>query len=627
MHTRLLSAGGLLLAVIAFLAINVLANQTLTSWRLDVTDNRLYTLSQGSRNILDSLQEPTHLRFYFSNRQLAGYAPIQNYGVRIRDLLEEYQARSHGQIKLTVIDPEPFSEAEDQAVTFGIRQIPVSETGDMAYFGLAGTNTIDQELVIPFFQPDKEDSLEYELTKLIYQLAHPSKRVIGVMSGLPVFGAVDPARGGAAAWTFIPVLRDAFEVREVRTDVTFIDRDIDTLLVIHPNDLSEQTQYAIDQFMLRGGKAMVFVDPSAEAGLSVPDPLNPAVISESKSDLPKLLQAWGVKLVEGKIVGDIDAAMRVSYTGNRGPQEIEYLPWLHLEAKNLNQEDFITNQLRVVNVGSGGALQRIEGATTTVTPLLQTGPNSAFLDAEAVTIVRDPRGLLENFKPGGKEMLLAARISGKVRTAFPDGRPKTEEADKDDPDFLQESRQDINVIVVADTDLLSDRLWVRMQNYLGVQVPSPVADNAVFVINALDRLGGNDDLISLRSRGTSARPFKVVEQIRREAETQFRDEERALQQKLEETERKIAELQQQKGETGSAILSPQQKEAIEKFREEQVSTRKALRDVQHDLRKNIEGLGTALRIINIGLIPVILGVVAILVALYRVTRRPRPAAG
>ena len=192
MNTRLLSGGGLILALIAFLAINVLANQTLTSWRLDVTANKLFTLSQGTRNILNSLQEPVHLRYYFSNRLFAGYPQIQNYGVRVRDLLEEYQAKSGGRIKLTIIDPEPFSEAEDQAVAFGIRQLPITESGDMAYFGLVGTNTIDQEIAIPFFQPTREESLEYDLTKLVYNLAHPKKRVVGVISGLPVFGTPDP---------------------------------------------------------------------------------------------------------------------------------------------------------------------------------------------------------------------------------------------------------------------------------------------------------------------------------------------------------------------------------------------------------------------------------------------------
>lgn len=642
MNTRLLSGGGLLLALVAFLAVNIIGNQTLTSMRLDVTENRLFTLSQGTRNILDSLKEPINLRYYFSNKLLAGYPELQTYGVRVRDLLEEYASRSNGQIKLTVIDPEPFSEAEDQAVAFGIRQLPVSEVGDMAYFGLVGTNSVDQEIAIPFFDPSQEQALEYDLTKLVYNLAHPKKRVVGVISGLPIFGTPDPYGRPAQPWTVVPVLREAFDVRELRADLINVDKDIDTLVVIHPENLSEETQYAIDQFVLKGGKAMVFVDPSAENDSTMPDPANPTVLPEHKSDLPKLLQAWGLKLLEGKVAADADAAIRVSYTGNRGPQEIEYLPWLHLEERNLNREDFTTSQLKLINVGSGGVLQRLEGATTTITPLIETGGNSGLLDAEAVMIVRDPRGLLESFKPEGKPLMLAARVTGTVKSAFPGGKvekagpnPAGEPADggkaeKDTivkPNHVEESAQPVNVIVVADTDMLADSFWIRMQQSMGVRVPTPFADNGNFLVNAIDNLGGNSDLISLRSRGSSSRPFTVVEQIQKDAEAQFRNKERALQEKLQETEKKIAELQQQKDQSAGTLMSPQQKAEVEKFKAEMLNTRKQLRDVQHDLRKNIEGLGTKLRIVNIGLVPALLGAFAVVFALMRRARRARPATG
>ncbi|MFO1435283.1 MAG: Gldg family protein [Gammaproteobacteria bacterium] len=637
MNTRLISGGGLLLALIAFLAINILGNQTLTSMRLDVTDNKLFTLSQGTRNILDSLKEPIKLRYYFSNKMLAGYPELQTYGVRVRDLLEEYASRSHGMIQLSVIDPEPFSEAEDQAVAFGIRQLPVSETGDMAYFGLVGTNTIDQELAIPFFQANKEQALEYDLTKLVYNLAHPKKRVVGVLSGLPLFGTPDPYGRPTQPWSIISMLRDAFDVKEIRKDTVSIDKDIDTLLVVHPQNLSEETQYAIDQFVLKGGKAMVFVDPSAEADTSQPDPSNPSVIPEHKSDLPKLLNAWGVKLVDGKVAADQDAAIRVSYTGNRGPQEIEYLPWMHLEDATLNRDDFVTSQLKVINLGSSGVLQRLENATTTITPLLQTGLKSGMIDAEAVMIVRDPRGLLENFKPENKQLMLAARISGRVKSAFPGGalgkkddkagtaptppaKPSTPK-----PGHIDESAQPISVIVVADTDILADNFWLRMQDSLGMRVPTPFADNGNFVVNAVDNLGGNSDLISLRSRGSSARPFTVVEKIQKDAEAQFRDKERKLQDRLQEAEKKIAALQQQKDQNTSGIMSPQQQAEIEKFKNEMLDTRKQLRDVQHDLRKNIEGLGTTLRLVNIGLVPALLGLFAIFFAATRTLRRRQSA--
>lgn len=627
MNTRLVSTGGLLLAVALFIAVNIVSNQTLTAWRLDVTENRLFTLSQGTKNILDDLEEPIALRYYFSAKLFAGIPSLQTYGVRVRDLLEEYVAKSHGRLKLTVIDPEPFSEAEDQAVAYGIRQLPMTETGDMGYFGLVGTNTTDDEQAIAFFQPNREESLEYDLTKLVYNLAHPKKRVIGVLSGLPIFGGgMDPTTGGASGpWTIVTLLKEVYDVREVRREASSgIDKDIDTLLVVHPKDLPEPTQYAIDQFVLRGGKAMVFLDPLAEADAAAPDPGNPGLMPSHASSLPNLLKAWGLKLVEEKVVGDLDAAIRVSYTGNRGPQEIEYIPWMRLEERNLNRDDFVTNQLKQINMGSVGELQAAEGATTQITPLIKTGPQTATIEAESVLFVRDPRGLLEGFKPEGKERLLAVRVAGAVKSAFPNGRPPEKEGDAKDPDFLAESRGPVNLIVVADTDVLTDRFWVQVQNYLGVRVPTPVADNADFLINALDNLGGNDDLISLRSRGKSSRPFTVVQQIQRQAEAQFRDQERALQQKLEETEKKIRELQQQKDQGAATLLSPEQKQAIDKFRDEQVATRKALRAVQHDLRKNIESLGTQLRLINIGLIPLLMGVVAIAVALMRAARRSHP---
>lgn len=642
MNTRLLSGGGLLLALVAFLAVNIIGNQTLTSMRLDVTENKLFTLSQGTRNILDSLREPINLRYYFSTKLLAGYPDLQTYGVRVRDLLEEYAGRSGGKIELTVIDPEPFSEAEDQAVAFGIRQLPVSEVGDMAYFGLVGTNSVDQEIAIPFFDPSQEQALEYDLTKLVYNLAHPKKRVVGVISGLPIFGNPDPYGRPGQPWTVVPVLREAFDLRELRADLVSIDKDIDTLLVIHPQNLPEETQYAIDQFVLKGGKAMVFVDPSAENDSTAPDPANPTILPEHKSDLPKLLEAWGLKLIEGKVAADTDAAIRVSYTGNRGPQEIEYLPWLHLEEKNLNREDFTTSQLKLINVGSSGVLQRLESATTTITPLIETGSNSGLLDAEAVMIVRDPRGLLESFKSDGKPQMLAARVTGKVKSAFPGGKvekaasnPAGQPADGENAgketitksNHVEESAQPINVIVVADTDMLADSFWIRMQQSMGVRVPTPFADNGNFLINAIDNLGGNSDLISLRSRGSSSRPFTVVEQIQRDAEAQYRSKERALQDKLQETEKKIAELQQQKDQGAGTLMSPQQKAEVEKFKMEMLNTRKQLRDVQHDLRKNIEGLGTRLRIVNIGLVPVLLGAFAIVFALMRRSRRATRASG
>ncbi|MGH8582504.1 MAG: Gldg family protein [Gammaproteobacteria bacterium] len=635
MRHKWLTGGGLGMALALFVALNIVAQGMLGALRLDVTENGLFTLSKGTRNILQGLEEPVTLRLYFSARLFSGVAALQNYGIRIRDLLEEYAAASNGMLRVKVIDPEPFSEAEDQAVKYGITQIPLG-TGERGYLGLVGSGATDAEASIPFFALEKERSLEYDLTKLIYGLANPKKRVIGAISTLPVFGGFAGMQGDQPQfrqpWTIATHLQEVMEVRPLGDDVKEIPKDVDTLLVIHPKDLPEQTRYRIDQFVLKGGKAMVLVDPLSEEDRAQPNPEQPGVPPKTGSDLPDLFEKWGLRFVKDKIASDLEAALEVAYNGPTGPRQSAYLPWLRMGKANLNREDFITSELNTLNLAAAGILEPVEGATTRFTPLISTGKQSMPLERMSVVAVRDPASLLEGFKPAGKVLVLAARISGKVKTAFPNGMPGTDTAQKEgekpgakaqvDPDFIAESRGPINVVVVADTDLLADRFWVKMQSFLGINVPSAISDNANLVINALENLGGNDDLISLRSRGEYARPFTRVEALQRGAESRFRERERELQAKLEETEQKIQQLQTRKAEGSALLLSPEQKRAIEQFRQEQVKTRKALRAVQHDLRKNIERLGTQLRFANMGLIPLLIAVLAIGVGMARMRKRP-----
>jgi ABC-type uncharacterized transport system involved in gliding motility auxiliary subunit len=628
---RLLSGGGLLLGLLLFLSINVLTNAGLSGWRLDLTQAKLFTLSPGTRNILSELKEPQTLRFYFSEKQFSGVPPILNYGNRVRDILQEYAARSKGQIKLVVTDPEPFSESEDQAVGYGLTQIPVNRTGSIGYFGLVGTNAADDQQVIPLFHPDREQALEYDLTKLVHNLAHPKKRAIGVVSKLPVMGALPiPGQGGASGWAIMDSLKEVFEVKDLGGEITAIDPEIDTLLLIHPKALTDTALYAIDQFVLKGGKAIVFVDPLAEQDAQSPNAANPMAMPPVSSSIPKLFDQWGVRMAEDKIVGDIEAAIRVQNPGGgRGATEIEYLPWLQLAQKNLNRDEFITNQLDNINIGSAGALEPKEGATTTFTPLVFAGAQSMMIERDLILFQRNPAVLLEQFKPGNKQLTLAARIRGKAKTAFPQGRPPVapgaggeQAANTPDPDFIAESKNPINVLVVSDTDLLSDRFWVQVQNLLGQRIAIPLADNANFLINAIDNLGGNDDLISLRSRKRATRPFLRVEGLRRDAEAQFRNEQRGLQQKLDDLDARLQELQKQREDGGkNLLLSPEQRKEIEQFRQEQVKTRKDLRAVQRNLDRNIERLGSVLKFLNIALVPLLIGLAAIGVGLLGAARR------
>lgn len=627
MQTKSQTLGSLAIALVLFLGINIISNETLTASRLDVTANRLYTLSEGTRNVLAKLDEPVTLRFYFSAKQFETVPQYLNYGKRVRDLLEEYVAESGGKLKLEVIEPEPFSEAEDQAVGYGIEQLPMNATGDMGYLGLVGTNAMDDEVPIPFLNPDREDALEYEISKLVYTLANPKKRVIGLISDLAVNGGPPPGPDAppTPAWASIAQLKELFDVRDLARTTTKIDPEIDTLLVIHPKDLPAKTLYAIDQFVMRGGKAMVFVDPLAEEDRPEHDPSNPMVMPKVDSSLEPLFKAWGIAVATDKVVADPKDAVRVSFDGPRGPQEVEYLPWLQLHDGRLNRDDFITGELQGINVGTAGSITRLPEATTKLTPLLQSGPSAGLLERDAIFFVRDPNGLRESFKPGNAALTIAARITGPAKTAYPDGPPldEREKRGPGDPQQIKEAKDGIHVIVVADTDVLADRFWVRIERFLGMQVPNPFANNGDFLVNAVDNLGGNDDLISLRSRGEYARPFERVEEIKRQAEAQFRDREQALRAKLGETENKLRELQRGKGGDGeTAILSAEQRKEIELFRSEQLKTRKELRAVQHELGKNIETLGNRLKLINIGLIPLLLAVVAILVGALRQRRHP-----
>ncbi len=626
MNTKLLTGTGLIIALALFLGINIIANQSLTGLRLDVTDAKLHTLSAGTRNILHGIDEPITLRFYFSAKQFAAVPEFATYGKRVRDLLEEYEAAAGGMIRLLVIDPEPFSEAEDQAVGFGIEPVPMNASGERGFIGLVGTNSIDDEIPIPVLSPERESALEYELTKMVYNLSNPKKRVIGLVSGLQVSSDVaDPQTGRTTRreWGVITLLREIYEVQQLDMETREIDANIDTLIVIHPKEFPANLLYAIDQFVLKGGRAIVFVDPFAEEDRPDRDPNAPMQMPEISSSLEPIFKQWGVTMARDKVVTDIDAAVRVSFRSERGPQEVEYLPWLQLRGERLNREDFVTTELNSINVGSAGALEPVEGATTTMTRLFGTGEQSGQIERDAIIFVRDPAALLENFEPSGTPYTIGARISGIVETAYPDGRPldETESRAPADPDFVTKSAEAINVIVIADTDVLADRFWVRYENFLGMQMPQAFANNADFLINAIDNLGGNDDLIGLRSRGEYSRPFVVVQEIRREAEAQFRDRERALQAKLQETEQKMRELQQQRDESGDYLLSPEQKKEIELFQKEQLKTRKELRSVQHELQRNIETLGTKLKLINIGLIPLLILIFAIGFSIVRVRRQ------
>lgn len=619
MNARLTNQTSLLLATCLFVASIILVNATITGLRLDLTENKLFTLSDGTINILKKLDEPITIDYYFSQKELTGFPSMLNYGIRVRDLLEEYAAKSNGKLVLTITDPEPFSEQEDLAVAHGLQGVSINAAGDRAYFGLVGINSTDDERVIPVFDVNKEASLEYEISKLIYNLANPEKPTIGILSSLDMQGDKEK---NIATWTILKNMGEFFQIELLRSTIPEIDPGIDVLMVVHPKSLQEPTLYAIDQYLLRGGRAFLFIDPLAEGDQTRPDPEKPMVIPDLDSDLDILFQTWGLEIVKEKVAGDTNAAMHVQTRSARGQQEVQYLPWLSLGKESLNQDDFITRDLNIVNMGTAGIIQATEGSELNLTPLIQTTMQSMQMERDLILFQRDPKIMLDNFQSEERKQILVTRVNGKAKSAFPEGRPKANKEDTNtpvDPDFVAEG--EINLILAADTDILRDLFWVREQNVFGVNIPRPIANNGDFIINALDNLSGNSDLISLRSRGAFARPFEKVEAIRRQAELQFRAQEQKLMAKLQEAEEKIKTLQNQTSGEETLVLTAEQTAEIDNLRQIRLQTRKELRSVQHELKKNIEKLGNQLRFINIALVPVLIIILALSLGYLKSRRR------
>jgi ABC-type uncharacterized transport system involved in gliding motility auxiliary subunit len=621
-------SGALTLAVLAvlFIGLIILSNYGLRGLRADLTENRLYTLSPGTRHIIEGLQEPINLYFYFS-RETAGEraADIKTYGDRVREVLEEMAARSRGKIRLETIDPEPFSEDEDRAAEFGLRAIPTGTAGESFYFGLAGTNSTDGRATIELFNPRQEEFLEYDIAKVIVELARPRKPVIGVLSTLPMGSDFNPMTGQPSEpWAVMSQLEQLFTVRTLNADVASIDADVDVLLLVHPKALTPATLFAIDQFVLRGGRALIFVDPESEADTSGQQPGNPfgAMGANRSSNLEPLFKAWGVEFSPREVVGDQKHALML---GGRTGEPQRHLAFLGFDASNLDKKDVITASLDSVNFATAGRFKRAENSPLTFEPLVQSSELSALIPVERLAMLMDPGTLLEGFQPTGERFLLAVRATGKLKTAYPDGRPAGEAgAAPNAAPLLRESAQPVNLVLVADTDMLTDMMWVQRENFFGQRFAQAFANNGDLVLNAVDNLTGNSDLISIRGRATFVRPFDRVEALRRDAEERFRSKERELEAELRATEQKLTALQTSRNDQSSLILTPEQEQELERFQQQKAGIRKDLRDVRHGLDRDIKRLGTVLDVINIALVPLLITIFGLAVFVWR-RRRARAA--
>lgn len=610
MDKRIYSGAGLALVAVAFLVFAIFNNIVFSGIKLDLTENSLYTLSDGTREIIEGIDEPINLYFFFSEEASQDFAALRAYAQRVEELLRQYESVGDGRINLRIIDPEPFSEAEDQAAAFGLQSVPVNGGNDL-YFGLAGTNALDDQEVITFFQPDKEEFLEYEISRLIQTLANPNRPVVGLMSSIKIRGDVDMQTFRTTpAWVVVDQLGEQFEIRNVEMSTTELPDDLDLLVIVHPKDLSDETLFAIDQFAMSGGRILAFVDPAAEQDRPAQQgPMMPPAGGRA-SDMDKLLSGWGVTLRDGVFVGDAQAALQVS--GGPSGRPVRHFGILGLERENLSTEDVVTAPLSNINVSTAGILDIDEEASTTITPLIRSSEYAMPLDVMQLQMMASPEDLQQGFAPTGERYVIAARIEGNASTAFPEGLGD-ETGDSAETD-------DLNVVVVADTDLLSDRLWVSVQNFFGQRIASPFANNGDFVFNAVDNLVGSPALISVRSRGRFTRPFDVVQDLRREAEARYLESANDLQAQLSETERKLSELEAEREAKNLLSLSPEQEAALEQFQQEKVRIRKQLRDVRHQLDKDIEALGTTLKFLNIFLVPLLLTLGLLMINYVRMRR-------
>lgn len=612
-----LAFAGLFLSVVLLLAVNIFSNATFKALQLDMTEGQLFTLSDGTRSVLSDLDEPIKVRLFFS-KALGEQSPQHaTYFKRVKELLGQYEKISNGKVEMKIYDPEPFSDAEDMAVGSGIKGVPINQAGDMGYFGLSAYNSTDDEALIGFLSPGRETFLEYDITKLIHSIAKPKNLVIGVLSLFPVNGGMGPQGARNPSWAFIDQLSEFFEVLPIPREMPNVPKDVDILMVVHPKLLREEMKYSIDQFVLGGGRAMVFVDTHAELAARP----GAEVRNDTVSDFDNILNAWGVNLVEDKVAGDIQTARRVNVQQGGKQQTTSYVAWLALTPDNMATDDVITGELQLVNVGTAGILEPIEGAETKMTPLLQTSDQSMEIDRDKVMVRPDVVSLFRNFKAQNKKLTIAARVSGKAKTAYPDGPPKGMEIEDGAPPHLNESKSGINVIVVSDTDILRDRLWVDRQDVFGNITLVPHANNGDFVINAIDNLGGSSELIELRGRTRTQRPFHMVEDIQRAAELQYRFKEKQLQDNLVDIRGKLNKVLRREDSTGEVIMNAEEKASIDKFRNEMTSIRQELRNVQLALREDIDELDSWLKFINIAVIPLILLVVAMISGSLRQSRR------
>ena len=611
-----------LLAIISFLSFNVLNKNFFKNLRFDLTRSNVYTLSDGTKSILKSIKEPLDFKLFYT-KQIGDLNPVyQIYYDRVKEILEQYVLLSNNKIKLKILNPKPFSDEEDKAVEYGLQGAEIM-AGVYGYFGLIATNSTDDEEKIIFFQPDRSPFLEYDLSKIVTNLANPNRRIVGLYTDLPMLGTFNPlakseSSATAPPWAVYNQMKEFFEIKRIHEKTRSIPDGLKLLMLVHPKKIPDRLIYMIDQFVLRGGKLLVFIDPNSETESFSPDA--DQINGSNSSYLSELLEKWGVELVENKVVGDLLSARRVEIGASDQPSVTDYLAWLDINKDHMDDTHQATSKVQRLTFATSGILKNNKkNNKINFKRLVLSTTQSMQIDVSEV-ISPDPTTLLRNFVPSNEELTLVAEIKGSFLTNFPDGPPVTNRKDDFDKNkHINESIKPTTLVVLADADMLYDEYWLKYEQSGEVL---PIANNADFIVNLLEYLNGTEDLIGLRGKGVSSVPFIKVEKIQKEAEQKFRSKEQELLEKLNNYQSKLENIQKGSGEDDkNTLLTKEENLEIDKFREEMIFVRSELRKVQNALRKDIEKLDSTLKFFNIFLVPILLVIISVVLGF--IERRKR----
>ena len=583
------------LSILTFFSINVITNNILSSARVDFTENKLYSLSNGTMSLLKDLKEPIHIRLFVSSNLVKDVPQLSTYANRVETILQTYSNISNGKITLEIIDPKPFSDAEDRAVGMGINSFNATEMSDALYFGLAATNSTVGQKNIPIFSPERETFLEYDLTSLISDLSQIEKPVISIIDNL---GLNADTRIGKPEQQILKQMKEMFQVEKIDENSNKLNKNTKILMIIHPKFLSDETLYMIDQWILKGGATLIFLDPYAETEISRQQgmpPMNP------RSNLKKLLDTWGIKFDDKKAVLDSEFGFRISRNINGRDIQVTNYPWLNIRGEGLNKNESSLSNLSTIVMTTAGSFELIDDKSV-LEPIIISSQNSGLGDAQKAGDPKgDPRDLLPNIKSDNKNLTVAGWVKSNLNTSFRDKKNK-------DSDQLLKSSKKSNILLVADVDMLMDRNWLTQRGAF--------ANNGDFVLNVMEKMVGGNALSDLRGKSTSWRPFEKIIALEKIAEEKFLIEEQMLAKKLKGMEDKIRNLTQNNDED-SDVLSPETIKAIDGFKTEMMTTRSQLRNVKFDLRRDVETLKKWIISINVAILPIIFAGFALILSLRR----------